>query len=64
MNNVIPLPISFFGVVFSNLGQRNTVEPFSGKNFSDEISDPKGIIMPYTENLRLWPDWGVGHRPR
>jgi hypothetical protein len=23
-----------------------------------EISDPKSIIMPYIENLGLWPDWG------
>jgi hypothetical protein len=29
-----------------------------------EISDPKSIIMPYIENLGLWPDWGVGHRRR
>jgi hypothetical protein len=28
------------------------------------ISDPKSIIMPYIENLELWPDWGVGHRRR
>jgi hypothetical protein len=29
-----------------------------------EIFNPKSIIMPYIENLGLWPDWGVGHRRR
>jgi hypothetical protein len=27
-----------------------------------EISDLKSIIMPYIENLGLWPDWGEGQK--
>jgi hypothetical protein len=52
-----------FGRIMA-VGHWTKSQKWGSRVFHHHHDDPKSIIMPYIENLGLWPDWGVGHRRR